>query len=372
MNIGYDAKRAFLNRSGLGHYSRDTIRVLMTHQPGNNYFLFTPRDNNDLFRLSPAKNITVVTPGTIVQRLIPSYWRSISLSSSINRHRIDIYHGLSNELPADIKNARARTVVTIHDLIFLRYPGYYNVIDRNIYLSKFRRSSEQADIIVAISHQTRLDLMEYLNISNDKIRVVYQGCNTRFYSGCSDEEKRAVAEKYGLPLHFLLTVGTVEERKNLLALVKAIHMRKIEYPLVVVGRPTSYAGRVKEYIARQGINRVFFLENIPFGDLPALYQMADIFIYPSVYEGFGIPILEALVSGVPVITNRTGCFREAGGTHSCYIDPSDPLELGDAIIRLLENEEERKRMIREGKKHAQLFSDESIAANMAAVYNYLM
>jgi glycosyltransferase involved in cell wall biosynthesis len=372
MNIGFDAKRAFLNRSGLGNYSRDTIRILYEQQPDNHYFLFTPDTRKNLFTLPGSDKLEIIKPERGVYRWFPSYWRSIHLSPSIRKHRIDIYHGLSNELPWDILRSGARSVVTIHDLIFIRFPMLYRRSDRSIYRVKFRRSVKNADLVIAISQQTKNDLLEFFSADEKKIRVIYQGCSPVFYQTHSEEEKTALAEKYSIPRHFLLAVGTVEERKNALGLARAIHAANIDYPLLFIGRHTHYARKVKEYIARNGLEQVYFIENIPFPELPIVYQMADLLIYPSLFEGFGIPVLEALVSGVPVITSRDGCFMEAGGPGTCYVDPLDENELGTQIRRLLSDELARKRMAEEGRIYAHQFSDRNIAKNIAEAYQSIL
>ena len=175
-------------------------------------------------------------------------------------------------------------------------------------------------------------------------------------------------QKYQLPDQYLLYVGTIEPRKNLLQLIRARHQGSLDIPLIVIGRSTPYIRQIKKYIAEHSLKHIFFLQDIPNDDLPGLYQMAHALIYPSRFEGFGIPILEALFSRTPVITSIGSCFQEAGGKSSIYVDPDDTDELIHAIRQVLDNEKLRTEMQEKGYHHAQQFRNEAIADNLMQVY----
>ncbi len=179
MRIGYDAKRAYYNFSGLGNYSRNIIQLMCRYYPANDYYLYTPgiREGTGDF---PPEGVTLRTPSTIFTKKFTSLWRTAGLSKELAGDRLDLYHGLSNELPLNIARTGIRSVVTIHDLIFIRFPGLYPRIDRGIYKQKLRYAVKTADRIIAISEQTRRDLMEYAGASAAKISVVYQSCNPAF------------------------------------------------------------------------------------------------------------------------------------------------------------------------------------------------
>jgi len=174
--------------------------------------------------------------------------------------------------------------------------------------------------------------------------------------------------KYLIPNKYILYVGNIEERKNILNIIKAIHRAKINYPFVIVGRTSRYMSIVKAYIENYNLKNIYFLQNVPSEDLPAIYQMAELFVYPSFFEGFGIPILEALVSKVPVITSKGGCFAEAGGKSTIYVDPYNPHEIGEAINAVLKNPILKENMIVDGYMHAQKFRHEVIAQQLIKVY----
>ncbi len=367
MRIGFDAKRAFLNATGLGNYSRNILRALSHYYPDNEYFLYTPAKKTSLFD-TKGQHYIINEPAGILNRLSKSYWRSFSLTKQLKSDKLDIFHGLSHELPYDTNKTGIKTVVTIHDLIFLRFPELYRMLDRKIYLKKFKYACENADQVIAISKQTASDIQEFFGTDRSKIEVVYQGCNPAFNREVNNSEKETIRNKYGFPESFILYVGSIEERKNLLSLVKAVNIGKIKLPLVVIGAKTRYFKKVEEYIGRNNISGTYFLESISNEDLPAVYQSAQVFVYPSVFEGFGIPILEALYSGTPVITSKDGCFKEAGGPSSVYIDPDDPEEIAGAIKKVTENSGLRRRMKNDGYEHAMNFNDDKVAKNIMDVY----
>ena len=370
MRIGFDAKRAFFNFSGLGNYSRNTIRQLSSGFPENQYHLYIPREKGCIENQF-LQNQTPVFPSSWSGRKFPSFWRSFWLSKALEQDGIDLYHGLSAEIPFGIHKHKVRTVVTIHDLIFLRYQQWYKTIDRVIYTRKSRYACGAADSIIAISEQTKSDIIEFFGIPADRITVVYQGCDPAFYHTANEKKREIYRKKYSLPEQYLLYVGTIEPRKNLLQVIKALHMSGSGLPLIVIGRPTSYAKTVRQYISDHGLENILFLGNVPNEDLPALYQMAEIFIYPSRFEGFGIPILEALNSGTPVITSKGSCFPEAGGQHSLYIDPDQPQEIAESIRKILEDPGLARQMSEMGKKHAERFREETMAAAIMDVYENL-
>jgi glycosyltransferase involved in cell wall biosynthesis len=371
MFIGFDAKRAFFNRSGLGNYSRDTITLLATHFSQNNYLLYTPKPQKSI-PFYTNNNIEVKGPEGFCNKLLPSFWRSSGIKKQLIKDKINLYHGLSNELPKGIEKTGIPSIVTIHDLIFMRYPEFYKPVDRKIYMLKFSDAAKNATRVIAISQQTKNDIVEFLGTNENKIDVVYQSCNPIFWNPSSEPFKNDLLQKYNLPKNFMLYVGTIEDRKNLLNIVKAIHTGKIDYPLVVIGKPTPYINKVHEYIQKYDLKNIHFLHKIPTNELPAFYQMATLFVYPSLFEGFGIPILEAITSKTPVITSKGSCFSEAGGKSSVYVDPYNIEELTKAIKTVLSDSALRDSMIIDGYLHAQLFKGERVASNLMDVYNKIL
>ena len=300
-----------------------------------------------------------------------NFSRQLKMGKDAQQINADIFHGLSGELPLKWTDKPIKKIVTIHDLIFLRFPQYYSFFDRKIHFWKFKKAAEQADLIIAISEQTKHDIIHFLKVPAKKIRVVYQGCHHAFKENQGEDFLNSVKEKYNLPPRFILNVGTIEERKNLLNIVKAIHGTEI--PLVVIGKKTKYFNKVQKFLKKNKLeNQVQFLENVSMEELAAIYKLADIFVYPSFFEGFGIPVIESLFSGTPVITSNISCLPEAGGENSVYIDPRNFEDIKAKILFLWNNESERKRRAEKGLEFVQKFNDEEIAKNLHSVYQGVM
>ncbi|MEA1887954.1 MAG: glycosyltransferase family 1 protein [Bacteroidota bacterium] len=367
MIIGFDAKRAFFNRSGLGSYSRNLLNSFFRFYPDNKYILYSPGRKNKL-EFADQDNYILRTPEKTIYKIFPSLWRTRGIRNQIMKDNPDIYHGLSSELPVSLKKGGIKTIVTVHDLIYMRYPGLYKVIDRNIYFGKTIHACKNSDHIVAISEQTKADIVFFTGTDPKKISVIYQDCHPSFYKAPDEDKKEELRKKYSLPSAYLLYIGTIEERKNLLSIIKALEISRLDIPLVVVGKKTSYYKKVSSYISRNNIKNIRVLDTMNNEDLPALYRMAACFIYPSVFEGFGIPIIEALVSGVPVITSIGSCFREAGGPGSLYVDPTEPEELSEAIVSVINDKSRSDQMISKGKEYAQKFRAELIAEQYISLY----
>lgn len=372
MRIGFDGKRAVQNFTGLGNYSRYIIDILYRFSPGNEYVLYAPRKRSSrnfdkLLQHCPLLK-TIYPEGS--WKRFKSLWRTFGLTSRLEDDGIDIFHGLSNELPLNIRKAKnVKSVVTIHDLIFLRYPAYYHWIDRKIYTYKFRKACENADVVIAISECTKRDIISYFHIPEEKIKVVYQGCDASFTQVVTSEKKQEVREKYDLPEHYILNVGSIEERKNVLLAVKALPHLPQEMHLVIVGRRAPYTDEVETFIRIHHLeDRVKILSGVPFIDLPAIYQQAEIFVYPSRFEGFGIPIIEAIHSGLPVVAATGSCLEEAGGPDSIYVHPDDVEAMVAALKRLLGNIDLRQKMIERGRTFVCSFAEEKQAQQLMEIY----
>lgn len=370
MKIGFDGKRATNNLTGLGNYSRSLIAQLAEFFPQNQYFVYSPKikEHAQIRHFLTAKGIESRLPDQ------PGlFWRTSGIKKQLLKDNIDLFHGLSHEIPVQIQNSGIRSVVTIHDLIFLKFPQYFGRIDRFIYKLKARYSCRHADKIVAISECTKRDIIDFFHTDPDKIEVIYQSCDDSFKSPSSAQTKQKVRIKHNLPSKYILNVGTIETRKNLLTLIKALPQIHAEYKLVVVGKQTAYADSVHQEIANLGlIDRVHFLQNVPFDELPSIYQMAGSFVYPSLYEGFGIPIIEALYSGIPVIAATGSCLEEAGGENSLYVSPFDHAALSAAINKVLNDPVLAEQMKTRGLEYVQKFNTRVIAGALMKVYTQVL
>jgi len=367
MIIGFDAKRAFHNRTGLGNYSRDLIRILSLFHPQHKYVLYNPKPAKTALFSHSACNIVERLPQGRFYGYFYNLWRQWGIAGDLKNDRIELFHGLSAEIPLHLSKTGIKSVVTVHDLIFLRYPQFYSPIDAWIYRQKTGYAVKNADMVVAISEQTRKDIMEFYRIDPAKIRVIYQGCQQVFQQPMEEDTRRNLMARFNLPATFILNVGTIEPRKNLLNIVKA--MKHLDTSLVVVGSETPYAREVKSYIAGSGLqSKVIFLKGLSSLELAAMYKSAAVFVYMSLFEGFGIPIVEALFSGAPVVTSKGGCFTEAGGPAAVYADPENVDEIKEAIQTVLCDHELRQSMRQKGFEHASRFTDENIGKNYMELY----
>jgi len=368
MKIGFDAKRAFLIASGLGNYSRNTLNALLKYYPENSYTLFTPEIKKKLFH--NYSQFDIISPDSSLSKIFKSLWRSFSVSGQLKKHKLDIFHGLSNELPDGIHKSEVPAVVTIHDLIFMRFPQFYKSIDRKIYYQKVKYACNSAKKIIAISQQTKEDIIEYFKINPSGIEVVYQSVSPRFYERQDCEH---LVSKYDLPNNFILSVGTIEQRKNQLSILKAIYSAQIENTVVFVGKPTLYSTELLKYITENNMeSRVKFLNNIPRKDLVGLYQLASLSVYISVFEGFGLPVIESMASGCPVITSNVSCLPETAGGAAILCNPENSDEIGTEIKKLLEDNSFRNEMIEKGMERAKLFHPEKYSQNLISFYSKII
>ena len=374
LTIGYDAKRAVSNGTGLGNYCRTLLNDLGTIDTTDSFRLYVPDLGRDDLRsqLDMPRNMSFVTPANKLVKPLRSLWRIKGIVNDLKRDGVDIYHGLTGELPLGLSEAGIKSVVTIHDLIFMRCPEYYNPVDVAIYKWKFRNAIRQANRIIAISECTRRDIMELGEIDDSRIDVVYQSCDTRFRLLVSPEQKQDVRARYSLPKRYVLFVGTIEERKNALLAAQALPYLSDEIHLVLVGRQTAYAKTIFSFARQNGLaNRIHMLSGVPTSDLYAIYQQAECFVYPSRYEGFGIPVIEAIQSRLPVIACTGSCLEEAGGPDNVYVDPDEPQEMAMAIKSITDNPDAARQIVTRSLDYIRRFENGNVAQEMLNVYRSL-
>ena len=379
MIIGFDAKRIVRNATGLGSYSRTLINSLAAADADTRFILYAPDEGHDDLRQQIAEqpNVTVHIPQStfhnipLLGGLRGALWRSHGIVKDLKRDHVNLFHGLSGELPRGLQRAGIPGLVTIHDLIFLRHPEYYNPIDVFLYRRKFHATLREAQRIVAISQCTKRDILAFSNFPEDRIDVIYQSCGTRFRQTATDDEQALVRRLYQLPKQYILSVGTIEPRKNALLAVQALLNPALgNIHLVLLGRQTNYVSKILlPFINKNQLtNRVHLLSGVPNHHLPAIYQQALCFVYPSRYEGFGIPIIEAIQSRLPVVAATGSCLEEAGGPDSLYVHPDDADALAQAVSRSLPGAEGREERIQRSLQYIQRFENNDIAQQMLALY----
>ena len=368
MKVGYDAKRIVRNATGLGSYGRTLVNDL-AQRPDLELHLYAPDEGRGDLRgqVLQRENISLHLPPSTFH-LPPSLWRTWGIVGDLRRDGIRLYHGLSGELPIGLRKSGIKSVVTIHDLIFLRHPEYYHWLDTKIYAWKFRQTIREADHIIAISERTKRDIIELGGADERRITIIYQSCSPRFGAQRTQRGQAPLC-----PARYILSVGSIEERKNILLAVKALPYLPEDLHLVVVGRHTAYTDKVTDYARRHGLShRLQILHGVTNEQLPALYAQAEAFVYPSRYEGFGIPIIEAIHSGLPVVACTGSCLEEAGGPDSLYVSPDDAEGMAAAIRQVLRGAEGRQQRIERSQTYVKRFQGVDVASQVADLYHHIL
>ncbi len=364
MRIGFDAKRLFNNFTGLGNHSRTTIDILTEEFPEHEYYLYTPKVRlNDVTEPYTHKDgCHLIQPHGVVKG---GAWRTYGLVHDMKRDGIELFHGLSNEMPVGLFHSGIPSVVTIHDVAFRTFPEMYHWHDRVIYNQKWQYACNNAERIIAISECTKRDVMEFYNVPEHKIDVVYQPVAPLYYA--------SLGEKNMTDKPYMLYVGSVNSRKNLLGIVKAMELmpKDLQLPLVIVGGGGSYKKAVREYIAERGMEERFIWKDCVNNEqLKVLYTNAELFVYPSFYEGFGLPVVEAQLCGCPVVTSNVSSLPEAGGPYSLKADPSSAEDICNQIVTMLTGSALRDHLSKRGRDYAmQTFHPTVLARKLMEIYN---
>ena len=365
--IGYDAKRIVRNGTGLGSYGRTLVNDI-ADDDSIKLRLYAPDEGRDDLRnqIVNRQNISFCYPSHSVMPFYKAAWRTKGIVQDLRRDRVQLFHGLSGELPIGIRKSGIKSIVTIHDLIFLRHPEFYNWVDTKIYAWKFRQTIREADHIIAVSECTKRDIIELGQVDESCISVIYQSCAPRFNVSSSQNEEKKTSR-------YILSVGSIEARKNILLAVKALPYLPDDISLIIVGRHTKYTDQVTDYAKANHLDhRVRILHGVSDEELPALYAGAEAFVYPSVYEGFGIPIIEAISCGLPVVACTGSCLEEAGGPDSLYVTPDDAEGMANAIRQSLHGAEGRDQRILRSREYIRRFEGHDVASQVIDLYHSLI
>jgi len=378
MNIALEAKRFFESGTGFGTYSRTLVGDLATFFPDNKYFLYAP-DTEQNLSISALPHFTeierVVSQQAVQVIYTPRrgrlYWRVFGARKSIQENEIDLYHGLTQQIPRSIRLSKVPKILSIHDLIYRHHPEFSPEDDLEKYDHQLRIACAASDRIIAVSESTKSDLIRFFSLSPDKIQVIYSPCDARFFKTATLRQRLDVQVRYGLPEKYLLYVGSMAARKNLLTVVKALKQipKAKRLPLVIIGNETAYSRQVFEYAYQHNLREFLIVPKyVSTEDLPAVYQGAQVFIYMSLYEGFGMPILEAVASGVPVVVSKNSAMPEAAGPGGSLADPEDSEDVARRISEFIWDQGAREAAISAGVDHAKKFDNFEAVCNLLSMY----
>ncbi len=363
LRLGLDAKRLFHNKTGLGNYSRTLVRNLIRYNPDYEFYLYTPGISEEF------KDLDFLSEPNVTVRDISSLFgwkRSLGLVRILERDGIRLYHGLSNELPYGIHNSYINSVVTIHDLIFLRYPETYPLIDRWIYNRKSKYACKAANLVHAISDATAKDIHLYYGTEKDKIRTVYQTIDPLYWSPLSAGQTREVVDD-----NYFLYVGSIIERKNLLQMIDAMHALDSEtFSLVVVGHGSGkYFNEVKSKIEEYHLQDriIFYSESVDTVAIKNLYANAIGLVFTSRCEGFGLPNLEAALMSTPIITSDVSALPESSGPYATKVNPDSLEELARALLDIIKSDQSKA--VSSTRNWAlEMFDPENVTRDLTKLY----
>lgn len=362
--IGIDVRK--IQDFGIGTYIRNLVRSLARIDAENRYLLLCRPQDRDLLRDLPGNFQTVPESAPVY-----SAREMLALSWRLYRSRLDLYHSTHYVLPAWVGSP---VVVTIHDIIHLLYPDFLPSRFAFLYAQRMiRRSLNRGDRVIAVSQSTKNDLKQYFDVDGDKIQVVHNGVEEAFRHRLPSEELQRWLRNLGIEQPYLLFVGNPKPHKNLDNVVKAYararHLANLDAPLICVGARTGSEFKIRQRAEYLGIpDKVRILGHVAQEALPAIYQGASLFLYPTLYEGFGLPVVEAMASGVPVITSNTSALKEIAEGYAYLVDPLDIEGMAKAIANVMGDPERRARLAERGSRRAADFDWDLTAQRTLDVY----
>lgn len=357
MRIAIDGRPLIWPASGVARYTAQLIEALAEIDSQNSYYLLAQR---------PIENLP--GPNFVAAPIAVRPWLQLAVPWQLARLDIDLFHGTNFMAP--IMSA-APSVITIHDLSLLLFPQWHTWRNRVLTGLQMRLSVQRAARIIADSEHTRRDLNGLLGIPAERIEVIYLGVNETFQPLQDQAALETVRHKYGLPADVILYVGTLEPRKGLDTLIAAYGGLAADVPhdLVIAGKRGWYTEGLFRQVEALGLGRrVHFTDYIADEDLPGLYNLAHLFVYPSRYEGFGLPALEAMACGLPVVCTNAASLPEVVGDAALFVPPNDVEALAAAVRRVLDDGVLRAEMRARGLKRASRFTWEETARRTAQVY----
>jgi glycosyltransferase involved in cell wall biosynthesis len=374
--VAIDARWAVRRMSGIGQYILQLARRIPSLAPDIQLTLLVDRAmESDLLPAGCEQAVLghYLGDGTPAARCYSPFWLNFEVPRYLARHGIDLFHGANFVIP---HRTPCRTVATVHDMSFFRAPSVYGPVYRRYMQRQVRATVGRADALVAISNRTRDDLVELLGTRGETIQVVHCGVDNGFGEHHADDYLRSVRSRLALPGRYMLHVGIIEEKKNLGAVLEAsvsVLSRGLADAILFAGRDGLGAKRIRRLASSLGLEeKARFFGFVPQQLLPGLYALATLVVFPSRYEGFGLPVLEAMASGVPVISSATSAVPEVAGDAALLLDPTDIPGLSRAMIAVLTDDGLRAQLRRRGLSRARQFSWDEAAAKHVAVYRRVL
>ncbi len=370
MRVGFDITAIPRAKSGVGFYVLNLLKALAEIDRENEYYIFSKKEDQLLVDFDT--NSFNIIPCSTSNRLLRLGWEQILLPRHISRHKLKVFHSPHYTVPL---KSKIPVVTTIHDMTFFTHPDVHEKSKVIFFQQMIPLATRRADAVIAVSENTKKDAMKFLDLPENKIHVVYEGVDTRLYKPLKqDRQSSLIKERYGLRKDFILFVGTLEPRKNIDGVIRAFWQVTKEtegqYNLVVTGTKgwnyQSIFALVQELNLQENVQ---FTGYVPEEDLPHLFNAATVFVYPSFYEGFGIPPLEAMACGTPVVASNVSSLPEVVGDGGLLVDPYKVDEIAESILRILTHEDLRGELARKGRERAQLFTWQGAAQKTVDIYN---
>ncbi len=369
MNIAINTLSLYKTKAGMGRYIRELVNCLPLHDSQNTYYLYTSQKNEKYFTFA-AKNICIkrVSPFWSFP-FVKIIWEQVFLPFSLWKNNIHLYHSTGFSLPF-FKPKKTKYVVTIADMTFFSHPEYHLWWKVWYFRYMIPRALKTADKVITISENTKEDILRMTKIPSEKVKTIYLGVDQQF-SPQTKEFCKKIGEKYHITTPYILFVGMLEPRKNIIGLLHAYMQVKEKkgHDLVLVGKKGWKYEKIFETVKELGLqNSVHFLGYVSDEELPALYSAATCFVYPSFYEGFGIPVLEAMACGCPVITSNNSSMKEIAGNAAILIDPINKEAIKDAINRVLSDKKEQQQRRKAGLLRVKKFRWDTMAKETRELY----
>lgn len=374
IRIGIDISRTVEETTGVGYYAKNLVHALAKIDPINDYLLYgmfyscypkhwkqasIPKSPN--FKLHQKNSLS-----WFVRRK----WENWGKYKEKLLGEIDLLHSTAFTMPL-VPNLKV--IVTVHDLSCFVYPQYHTEANYQFVTRNVHQAARHATFIIADSENTKRDILRFLHVPDERIEVIYLAAGDTFNEKCPPESIAQIKNKYRIDKPYLFAVGSIEPRKNLasalIAFKALLETRKIDYQFVIAGGKGWENESFYQLLKKLKIDDyLVFTGYVPEEDLPALYQGAEVFVYPSFYEGFGLPVLEAMASGTPVITSNTSSLPEVTGEAALLVNPADIFEIYEAMEALLTNPSLREELKGKGLEQSKKFSWEKTALETLKIY----